>query len=261
MKLNKLNMNYNKSCFLLYVRSSNYYPWIDRLNFANMKISRTNCAKYLGVLIDECLSCREHIDYISLKFAGNVGILRKLKYIFPRDILKTLYYSLIHPYLLYCCSVWGSTFSSHLHHIQVLQNKTLGVFFGVIFKDSIQKRYIDCKILPLAGLITLYCSLFMYKYFQNCLPVYFKSMFELGSDIHTHFTRQSNIIRRPLAFTRRSQFSIWNIGPHAWNCLPTPLRNMNNVREFQRELKLFSFNIYGFDNLVDLNGAKMLVLF
>ena len=26
MKLNKLNMSYSKSCFLLYGRSSNYYP-------------------------------------------------------------------------------------------------------------------------------------------------------------------------------------------------------------------------------------------
>ena len=122
MKLNKLNLNYSKSCFLLYGRCSNYYPWIDRLNIADMSILRINCTKYLGVLIDECLSFREHIDYISLKLARNVGILRKLKYIFPRDILRTLYYSLIHPYLLYCFNVWGSTFPSHLHHIRVLQN-------------------------------------------------------------------------------------------------------------------------------------------
>ena len=64
-------------------------------------------------------------------------------------------------------------------------------------------------------------------------------MFELGSDIHTHFTRQSGIIRRPIAITRRSQFSIRHLGTHEWNCLPTTLRNMDNFREFRRELKLF----------------------
>ena len=62
-------------------------------------------------------------------------------------------------------------------------------------------------------------------------------MFELGSDIHTHSTRQSDIIRRPLAITRRSQFSIRHLGPHAWNCLPTTLRNMDNFLEFRWELK------------------------
>ena len=61
MKLNKLNLNYSKSCFLLYDRSSNYYPWIDRLNIADMSILRITSLKYLGVLIDECLSLREHI--------------------------------------------------------------------------------------------------------------------------------------------------------------------------------------------------------
>ena len=29
----------------------------------------------------------------------------------------------------------------------------------------------------------------------------FRSMFELGSDIHTHSMRQSDIIRRPLSIT------------------------------------------------------------
>ena len=110
------------------------------------------------------------------------------------------------------------------------------------------KVHIECKIFPLAGLITFYRSLFIYKYFQNCLPICFKSMFELGSDIHTHSTRQSDIIRRPLTITRRSQFSIRHLGPHAWNCLPTTLRNMDSFLEFRWELKLFCLNIYGFDS-------------
>ena len=135
----------------------------DKLNFVDGR--KINCTKYLGALIDEYLSFREHIDYISLKLAKNVRILRKLHYIFPRDILKTVYYSLIHPYLLYCCTIWGSTFPSHLHHIRVLQNKSLQVLCGVGFKDSVQKSYIDRKILPLAGLITFYRSFFIYKYF------------------------------------------------------------------------------------------------
>ena len=73
-------------------------------------------------------------------------------------------------------------------------------------------------------------------------------MFEIGSDIHIYFTRKSNIIRRLLAFTRRSQFSIRHLGPHAWNSLPTTLRNMDNFRGFRWELKLFCLNIYGFDS-------------
>ena len=73
-------------------------------------------------------------------------------------------------------------------------------------------------------------------------------MFELGSDIHTHFTRQSNIIFRPLAITLRSLFSIRHLGPDAWNCLPTTLRNMDSFFEFRREKKLFCLNIYGFDS-------------
>ena len=80
-------------------------------------------------------------------------------------------------------------------------------------------------------------------------------MFELGSDIHTHSTRQSDIIRRPLAITRRSQFSIRHLGPHAWNCLPATLRNMDSFylyvywgckpkQALLRAICLFCFVIY-----------------
>ena len=137
------------------------------------------------------------------------------------DKNKTLY-----PHL-FCRTIW------------VLQNKALRVLCGVGFKDSVQKRYINRKILPLAGLITFYRSLFIHKYSQIFYQICFKSMLELGSDIHTHIARQSNIIRRPLAITRRPQFSIRHLGPHAWNYLPTILRNMDNFPEFWRELKPF----------------------
>ena len=56
----------------------------------------------------------------SIKIARVIGILRKLKRIFPRHILRLIYNSLIHPHLLYGLSLWGFK----QKRITVLQKKS-----------------------------------------------------------------------------------------------------------------------------------------
>ena len=63
-----------------------------------------------------------------LKVSRGLGIIRKLKRVFPFSILRLLYFSLIYPYLCYCSSVWMSTFPSvltPLHNIQLKAAKIL----------------------------------------------------------------------------------------------------------------------------------------
>ena len=43
----------------------------------NMKISRTETAKFLGVVMDENLSWKQHINYIEKKIAKSVGIIKE----------------------------------------------------------------------------------------------------------------------------------------------------------------------------------------
>jgi hypothetical protein len=86
----------------------------------------------LGVLLDENLSFKWHVRVIRVKVSRGLGIIRKLKSLFPFPILRLLYFSLIYPYISYCSSVWMSTFPSvlapvhHLHEkaVRVLQSTT-----------------------------------------------------------------------------------------------------------------------------------------
>ena len=53
--------------------------------------------KYLGVLIDQNLSWKYHIDSIVTKICKNVGLIAKLRHSVPRSILLNIYKSLVHP--------------------------------------------------------------------------------------------------------------------------------------------------------------------
>ena len=86
-------------------------------------INKVDNVKFLGVTINEYLDWGTHISVISKSVARSVGILSKLKYILPSNILKLIYNSLILPHLSYCNHIWGNTFKSHLKKIAYTSKK------------------------------------------------------------------------------------------------------------------------------------------
>ena len=60
------------------------------------------CTKYLGVLLDEYLLFKDHINTLKQKLNRANGILAKLRYHLPSaDILKTVHYSFFDTHLRY----------------------------------------------------------------------------------------------------------------------------------------------------------------
>ena len=133
-------------------------------------------------------------------------MMRKLKYFFPKDIMRLLYFSFVHPYLLYGCLVWSSTFLIHLRPLRSLQNNALRVLTGDNHNMSVRHRYNQVNILPMAGLFRFYNALFMFKYTHALLPECFREMFTSGVNFHNYLTRASTLVRRPQVITKRSVF-------------------------------------------------------
>ena len=77
---------------------------------------------------------------IAIKISKVTGILHKLKYISPNDILPTDYKSLILQHLNYGLLLWGV----HLQDISVLQKKAIRVVTNNTYKSHIEpilKKY------------------------------------------------------------------------------------------------------------------------
>ena len=90
---------------------------------------------------------------IAIKISKVIGILHKLKYIFPKDILLTIYKSLILPHLNYGLLLWGV----HLQDISVLQKKAVRVVTNNTYKSHLLNKL-----------------KFLHKVFYKNLPVYFE---------------------------------------------------------------------------------------
>ena len=80
---------------------------------------------YLGVLIDQNLSWKYHIDSIVTKIGKNVELTAKLRHSVPRPILLNIYKSLVHPYLTYGLAAWDQVCRTYLNKILILQKRAL----------------------------------------------------------------------------------------------------------------------------------------
>ena len=68
--------------------------------------------KYLGILIDNHLTWKPHIDYVTTKISKTIGVIARLSNFVPQSTLLNLYSFLIFPYLSYGLIAWGQASKS-----------------------------------------------------------------------------------------------------------------------------------------------------
>ena len=120
---NKLYLNIKKTKFMVFHTSQRRvnYP-VLKLN--NVNIERVSQFNFLVVVINSTLKWDKHITHISLKISRAAGIIFRLRNINPREILLTLYNTLILPHLSYCILVRGSKIKYN-HPLLLLQKKAV----------------------------------------------------------------------------------------------------------------------------------------
>ena len=116
---NKLSLNIGKTKHMIYhtINKKSNYPV---LTINNVEIERVTHFNFLVLVLDSQLNCKKHLDHISLKISKIIGILHRLKSVYPETVLLMRYNTLIVPHLTYCILSWGSLLSDN-HRIHVLQ--------------------------------------------------------------------------------------------------------------------------------------------
>ena len=95
--LNNPNTNTNKSAqevlFSRKKRTQNH----PNIALNNIQVERVSNQKHLGIILEEKLNFKEHIDSIILQVNRAIAVFKKLRYSLPRKSLITIYKSLLRP--------------------------------------------------------------------------------------------------------------------------------------------------------------------
>jgi hypothetical protein len=91
-------LNFNKTHYVE-LRTKNYYQVKTKVKYEHKSISNSTETKLLGLIIDETLSWKQHIDQIATKLCSSFYALRNLKHIVPQSTLRKIYYAHVHSIL------------------------------------------------------------------------------------------------------------------------------------------------------------------
>ena len=103
LKENRLSLNVSKTSYIII---SNQKNAID-IRIRDSILTKVSTVKFLDVTLDENLTFNDSVKNVTTKISKSVGVMRRLHFQLPPDVMVKLYYSLVYSHLTYALLAWG----------------------------------------------------------------------------------------------------------------------------------------------------------
>ena len=112
------------------------------ISLNNIEVERTPYQKHLGLLLDEKLNFKQHVDNTILKINKGISIIKKLRHSLPRKSLLTIYKAFLRPLIDYGDIIYDQPQNeSFCEKLESTQYKAALAITGAIQGTSRDKLY------------------------------------------------------------------------------------------------------------------------
>ena len=141
------------------------------INVDSNRIERTSTYKYLGVIVDQQLTWKEHCKWLCCTSSKYVSVIYKVKHYVNNQALRMLYHSCINSRVQYGIIAWGIAATFHLKPLSVVLNRAMRCLItDKLLTNKVTNIYKMQKILQLKDIYNLEVSKFM----SNILPLSYR---------------------------------------------------------------------------------------
>ena len=127
LRVNKISLNTGKTERVLFRFKNKKITKNMNFRISGQKINILRKTKYLGIILDEHLTFKYHLENLNLKLKRANCLLSKIRYCVKFSLLRTLYYALFDSHVRYGCQIWGPKQSPTVETIEQTQNKALRI--------------------------------------------------------------------------------------------------------------------------------------
>ena len=230
---NRLTVNVDKSEIML-TTNRKYDPTKLKFHLGTSEFKIVDSCKFLGTLIDSKLNFKNHIELVTKKISKHVGILYKIRDKLTEKTRLDYYYAFVYPYLSYNVAVWGSTCTSHLHPIIILQKKIVRIINNSGFLEHTTPIFKKFNLLKFSDIHRFNVLTRVFREIRN-------GKFQV---LHNLNTRNRSLAVPTFHRLTTTQHSFSFIGPHFWNQLPQHLREISGENIFKKRLKIHLLESY-----------------
>ena len=124
MEGNRLILNQSKTKTMLFGKRQKLEKEGDlQIWIHDQILEQVSVFKYLGVLLDEKLSWKEHTEAVSKNVSKRLGLLSRIRKCLTLKASKCVYNAIIQPLLDYADTTWGDLSEGCGQELQRLQNR------------------------------------------------------------------------------------------------------------------------------------------
>lgn len=229
MDTNKLSLNINKTKVMMFGNCNKMSE--QKISIDGIQIEIVSEIKFLGVIIDSKLSWKPHVRYIKTKISKSLSIINKAKLYLDENALRTLYCTLVLPYLTFCVEVWGNTYQNTINPLIILQKRALRIIHKVGFLEHTHNLFTQSKLLKFDDLVKYNTSIVLYKAFNKLLPPNLQRFFK--TPVRAHNLRGFGHFSLPRAQTTRKYYCVSVCGVKLWNKLDLQQKQCQTIHQFK----------------------------
>ena len=248
-KANSLTLNVGKTNVLLFDYRKKQTSSLE-ICIAETMIKSVETTKFLGVILDNKLSWKNHYEQLKCKILRNYALLCRSKNLLNMQGMKMLYYAQIYSHLSYCVVLWGSMLSSTFRKkLQTLQNKCVQL---LNINKSMDYLYVKHRVLKLDHVIDLEQKKLGYKLIHGELPVNLEKLIltdSFGTTLkkhHCYNTRGKQLPNLPNHISKTYNESFLLQSLKKFNGLDPTVKTCKTLNAFARKVKktaIMSYNV------------------
>ena len=238
LQANKLTLNASKSNYIFFKPAQRNVKKIISLKINNTTIEAKPFTKYLGVILDDKLSWRQHCDHLTLKLQKGIGVLSKLRYYLDKNAIRNVYFALFESHLNYNILNWSCAPQRVLNSVSAFQRKALRI---MSFKDDYypcDQLFNDFGILNVAKCIKLSLSKISWKLKNKMLPSCINDiLMPQRSLVLPNRYREYGYNFAPKFRTLIKERFVSNKAPLVWSEIPNNIKDKKSLKSFTKHLK------------------------
>ena len=154
----------------------------------------------------------------------SIGVIFHIRKLVPKSFLRNIYFSIVHPYIIYCLPIFAATYHVHLEPLILLQKRAIRAINNAQFRAHTDPLFFTNKILKVPDL---------YKHSLGCYIFKNQYLIDLNSRSHDYFTRNRNSSLIPVARLRATEQSVIRNALSVWNDIPVDIKTCRTLENFK----------------------------
>ena len=240
---NRLTLNIKKTKYMLF-RPKNIKVNFDSLclKIGNENIDRigkgckTSFFKFVGIHLDEFLDWDAHCAHVAAKISSGNFIISRSKNVFPINIRKNIYNSLVRSHMEFGILSWGTALQGKLKHIVQLQKKCIRNVAGKDIRSHTDPLFKKLNILKFYDLVKYNQCTFMHKLLNGKQPDSFDNFFIKAPNFESDTNRRCFCYVVDLLKNKTvGRFPTATL-PRTWNSIDQSLKLVDSHSVFKKDI-------------------------